>query len=193
MVGQPHELYRERYGGEDVTPVDTGEFAAPQGYFVVGYRGGEAVACGGWRGRDGRTDPELRDDDAEIKRMYVVDGHRGRGYARAVLAELERTAAAAGRRRIVLETGTLQPEAIGLYRSAGYEPMPRFGVYRCEPNSRCFTKPLTAAVAGAVSHVPAFSEPLEAALDQPAIAVAPEGSERGPAVPEVVAGMVEVP
>jgi GNAT superfamily N-acetyltransferase len=78
----------------------------------------------------------------EIKRMFVVDAMRGRGFARAVLAELERAAAGAGARRMVLETGLLQPEAIALYRSSGYHPMPNFGVYRCAPNSRCFAKPL---------------------------------------------------
>ena len=65
-------------------------------------------------------DPELRDGDAEIKRMYVIAAHRGRGIARAVLAELERTAAAAGRRPMVLETGDRQPEAVALYTSSGY-------------------------------------------------------------------------
>ena len=74
--------------------------------------------------------------------MFVAAAHRGRGYARAVLAELERTAAAAGRRRTVLETGTRQPEAIALYTSAGYAPMAAFGVYRDSPNCRCFAKPL---------------------------------------------------
>jgi ribosomal protein S18 acetylase RimI-like enzyme len=49
--------------------------------------------------------------------MFVVAAHRGRGHARAVLAELERSAAAAGRRRTVLETGTRQPEAIALYKA----------------------------------------------------------------------------
>jgi len=82
------------------------------------------------------------DGDAELKRMYVVDRARGRGFARRLLAELERTAAGAGARRMVLETGTRQPEAIGLYRSAGYHPIPGFGVYRCAPGSRYFGKPL---------------------------------------------------
>jgi GNAT superfamily N-acetyltransferase len=74
--------------------------------------------------------------------MFVLLTHRGWGYARAVLAELERTAAAAGRRRAVLETGTRQPEAIALYTSAGYLPIARFGVYRDAPNSRCYAKDL---------------------------------------------------
>ena len=82
---------------------------------------GDPVACGGWRvaRTAGPTAAPARDGDAEVKRMFVHAAHRGRGHARAVLAELERTAAAAGRRRAVLETGTRQPEAIALYTSAG--------------------------------------------------------------------------
>lgn len=142
LIAAVQQVYVDRYGDTDVTPVDPAEFAAPRGFFVVGYLGGVPVASGGWRARDSGVDPELRDGDAEIKRMYVVDGHRGRGFARAVLAELERSAAAAGRRRMVLETGTRQPEAMALYVSAGYAPMPRFGAYRCAPDSCCFAKPV---------------------------------------------------
>ncbi|WP_300007674.1 GNAT family N-acetyltransferase [Pseudonocardia sp.] len=146
LIAEVQAVYRERYGDEDITPLDPAQFAPPLGHFTVGYAGGIAVACGGWRarGRDG-ADPELRDGDAEIKRMYVAAAHRGRGYARAVLAELERTAAARGRRRTILETGTRQPEAIALYRSEGYAPIPGFGAYRCEPDSRCFAKTLPLA------------------------------------------------
>ena len=150
LTAAVQDVYRERYGGGDDTPIDPGEFAAPQGCFVIGYLDGVAVASGGWRARDAGSDPALRDGDAEIKRMYVRPGHRGRGFARALLAELERTAAAVGRRRVVLETGTRQPEAIALYTSAGFSPMPKFGLYRDEPGSRCFAKPLPPrALAGA--------------------------------------------
>ncbi len=72
-----------------------------------------------------------------------------------MLAELERTAAAAGRRRMMLETGVPQPDAIALYTSAGYEPMTRFGDYRDSPNSRCYAKPLALMAAGG----PAATEP----------------------------------
>lgn len=146
LIAELQQVYRERYGDEDATPVDPAEFAAPRGFFAVGYVDAQAVACGGWRARDGGEDPEIHDGDAELKRMYVAATHRGRGYARLVLAELERAAALAGRIRIVLETGTLQPEAIALYASAGYAPMPNFGTYRCEPDSRCFAKPLRTRV-----------------------------------------------
>ena len=146
--------YVQRYGGEDATPVEPGEFARPRGAFVVGYVDGGPVACGGWRARDAlHGDGALRDGDAEIKRMFVPAGHRGRGFARAVLAELERLAAAVGRRRAVLETGTRQPEAIALYASAGYTPVEPFGVYRDAPGCRCFAKHLAStARAGGSYH-----------------------------------------
>ncbi len=144
LIEELQQIYRDRYGDDgDTTPVDTAEFAPPLGHFVVGYAtgpaGDEPVACGGWRARDG-GDPALRAGDAELKRMYVREGHRGRGFARSLLAELERSAAEAGRRRLVLETGTAQPEAIALYTSSGYHRIPNFGVYREDPNSRCFAK-----------------------------------------------------
>ena len=117
------------------------EFAAPRGHFLVGYLDGVPVACGGWRAHDVAED-SLRPGDAEIKRMYVQDGLRGRGLSRLVLAALEDAARAAGRTRMVLETGTLQPEAIGLYESSGYRRIANFGVYRDHPDSLCYGKEL---------------------------------------------------
>ena len=99
----------------------------PHGLFLVGYLDGTPVATGGWR-RHG-------EHDAEIKRMYVNAAARGRGLARAVLAELEETARAAGLHRLVLETGDEQPEAIALYRSSGYTPVTPFGYYADAPES----------------------------------------------------------
>jgi GNAT superfamily N-acetyltransferase len=135
--------YVERYGGRDESPVDALMFDPPHGLFVVGYLDGEPVASGAWRRR---TDvPRLGAAAvAEIKRMYVVPAARGAGHARVVLAELERTAAEAGVEVLVLETGLRQPEAIGLYESSGYEPIPPFGHYRDSPVNRCFAKRLHA-------------------------------------------------
>jgi GNAT superfamily N-acetyltransferase len=139
LVERLQAYYRVIYGGTDDTPVDASEFAAPCGRFVVGYVDGVPVACGGWRGRDG-GDPGLLNGDAEVKRMFVEPAERGRGHGRAVLAHLERTAARAGRLRMVLETAVLQPEAIGLYLSAGYVPMTPFGTYRDGQGSRHYAK-----------------------------------------------------
>ena len=120
-----------RYGGGDATPVDPAEFSAPNGAFLVAYVDGVPLACGGWRVNGG---------DAEIKRMYVVPAGRGRGVARRILAELEASARAAGITRVILETGTKQPEAITLYTSSGYTRIPGYGIYAGESDCRCFAK-----------------------------------------------------
>ncbi|MGD9526903.1 GNAT family N-acetyltransferase [Pseudonocardia sp.] len=148
LVAAVQQEYVQRYGGGDGTPVDPAEFAPPRGWFVVGYAGGEPVAAGGFRVRSGAEDAAVCHGDAEIKRMYVADHHRGRGFARAVLAELERVARELGCRRTILETGTRQPEAVALYRSAGYVAIPPFGIYREHPACRCFAKALLVPVRG---------------------------------------------
>ena len=126
--------YVVRYGGPDEAPIDAAEFAPPRGLFLLAELDGEPAGCGGWR--------SLGDGRAEIKRMFTVAAFRHRGVARAVLAELERTAAAAGIGELVLETGAVQPEAIALYLSAGYDPIVGFGHYAGAPLSRAFGKRL---------------------------------------------------
>ncbi|MFF2651835.1 GNAT family N-acetyltransferase [Streptomyces sp. NPDC058045] len=135
--------YDERYGdGGDITPLDPAMFEPPRGLYLLGYdEAGTPVATGGWRSQD-QNEEGYTDGDAEIKRMYVVPEARGRGLSRRILAALEADARAAGRLRMVLETGTKQPEAIALYLSSGYRPCPRFGHYRFDELSRCYAKSL---------------------------------------------------
>ncbi|GAA2310669.1 GNAT family N-acetyltransferase [Streptomyces hawaiiensis] len=135
--------YAVRYGDDgDATPMAASDFDPPNGVYLIAYdEHGTPVASGGWRTQDTNGEGNL-DGDAELKRMYVVDALRGRGLARRVLAALEEDARAAGRRRMVLETGTKQPEAIALYTSSGYEPCTKFGYYRFHDASRCFAKRL---------------------------------------------------
>lgn len=99
------------------------------------------MATGGWRSQDENGEGN-QDGDAELKRMFVVRDMRGRGLARRILTALEDDARDAGRVRMVLETGTEQPEAIALYTSSGYEPCAKFGYYRAYEESRCYAKPL---------------------------------------------------
>jgi GNAT superfamily N-acetyltransferase len=117
--------YVQRYGGEgDTAPIDADEFRS--GRFVMAYVDGEPAAMGGWRPHG---------TDAEIKRMYVRPAFQRLGLARAILDDLERTAVRAGFTHLILETGLAQPEAIALYRSAGYADVPAFGYYADEPDS----------------------------------------------------------
>lgn len=130
LTGEVQAEYVLRYGGPDESPIDDDEFRAPGGTFLLGYLDGQAVAMGGWR-RHPADHPETgwAAPAAEVKRMYVSAEVRGAGFARAMLAELERTAAEAGVRWLLLETGTKQPEALALYHSSGYESVPSFGHY----------------------------------------------------------------
>ncbi|MFJ6740702.1 GNAT family N-acetyltransferase [Streptomyces sp. NPDC091279] len=135
--------YHVRYGdGGDATVLAAADFVPPNGVYLIAYdEAGVPVATGGWRSQDSNGEGNL-DGDAEVKRMYVTAGLRGRGLARRILAALEDDARAAGRLRMVLETGVKQPEAIALYTSSGYEPCEKFGYYRHHEASRCFAKSL---------------------------------------------------
>jgi GNAT superfamily N-acetyltransferase len=147
LITEVQAEYVLRYGGPDETPVDPAEFVAPQGIFVVGYAGGAPVATGGWR-RVVTEDPDLTraGSRAEIKRMYVAESFRGLGFARAILALLEQAARTDGIDWLVLETGSLQPEAVALYRSSGYQDVPAFGHYACAPMSLHLGKRVSADV-----------------------------------------------
>ena len=61
--------------------------------------------------------------------MFVVPGFRGRGIGRAVLRALEEEARRLGARRLVLETGTRQRSALGLYRDEGFAEIQPYGTY----------------------------------------------------------------
>jgi GNAT superfamily N-acetyltransferase len=131
LVAEAKREIMARYG-EDTEP---GGPPASADVFLVARDGdGSVLGCGALR----RVDVE----SFEIKRMYTRPSARGRGVARAVLSELEREAAALGARRVLLETGTLQHEAIALYESAGYGAIPCFGVYAGAPQSLCYQRRL---------------------------------------------------
>ncbi len=136
LTAEVQEEYVRRYGSPDDAPIGRDQFAAPLGRFVLMYDDGEPVAMGGWRMMAAEGASRLVGGPAaELKRMYVVPHRRGRGHARAVLADLELSAAAAGAEWLVLETGLMQPEAITLYQHSGYLPIPAFGHYATSVNS----------------------------------------------------------
>lgn len=141
LIDEVQQYYAELYGGPDTAPTTPADFVLPTGLFLVGHADGAPVATGAWRRHDA-DEPGYVDGDVELKRMYVIPAMQGRGYARAILAELERTARAEGHRRMVLSTGAPQVAAIQLYLSSGYELVAPFGFYRDKPLVRCYVKPL---------------------------------------------------
>jgi len=124
---------RERYGVDDPEP-GVHPSAADMTSFYVAYVNGEPAACGGLRAIDS--------EHGEIKRMYVAPARRGSGLAPAILETLEADGRSRGWTRIVLETGTSQPDAVRLYEREGYHPIPLFGDYIGEETSLCFEKVL---------------------------------------------------
>ena len=104
--------------------------------FFAGFLGESAVACGAVK---------LRNDDGrygEIKRLFVAEPMRGRGYAKTLMQRLEQFALEHGIGTIRLETGTLQPEALELYRRLAYVERGPFGRYRPDPFSVFMEKTL---------------------------------------------------
>ena len=63
----------------------------------------------------------------ELKRFYLRPEFRGLGLGRRLVETLEAEARARGCSALKLEAGVLQPEAISLYRSAGFEDGECFG------------------------------------------------------------------
>jgi GNAT superfamily N-acetyltransferase len=133
-------FYREqvgRYGFADPVELDSSEYAAPNGVFVVAYRCAVPVGCGGYRWLD-RSACTI-----EIKKAYVLPGSRGQGAGRAVMSWLERHAIAGGARRALLETGVRNTAALHLFTRAGYQPTDGYVEDRDPAINRAFAKPLT--------------------------------------------------
>jgi len=149
MVAAAQEELTQRYGSGDANPIEAVQFDPPEGGFVVAWLDGRPVGCGGWRTISHWTEPAADwteqvgvDDVAEIKRMYVSAEARNAGVATAILKALEDSARASGMRRMILETGLAQPEAIALYSKLGYEKIPNYGHYRDEPDCVSFGRDL---------------------------------------------------
>jgi len=122
------------YPAESNHMLDVASLRQPQVAFLVARVDGKAQGCGavldsgeGW---------------AEVKRMFVSPAARGLKLGRRLLDEIEAIAARRGVRVLRLEMGGLQPEALGLYRSAGFVEIGPFGAYGPDPVSIFMEKTL---------------------------------------------------
>ena len=121
LIELVQQEYVQRYGGRDGAVVDPAEFRAPAGLFLIADVDGVSAGCGAWRVHA----PGV----VELKRMYVEPAWRRMGLAALIVDVLEETALAAGHRSAVLNSGVRQPEALALYATLGYEPVPGYGIY----------------------------------------------------------------
>ncbi len=101
---------------------------------IVCFQNDTAIGCGTFKPYDKTT--------VEIKRMFVQPAYRGQGIAASILKELELWAAELNYSACILETGKKQPEAISLYKKAGYTITKNYGQYENVENSVCMAKTL---------------------------------------------------
>jgi putative acetyltransferase len=99
---------------------------------VVVYDYKTPIGCGCFK--------KIDSDTVEIKRMFVKDDQRGKGISKMIMHELEVWAKELGFKRIILETGFKQPEAIGLYERSGYHQIENYGPYIGMTGSLCMEK-----------------------------------------------------
>jgi ribosomal protein S18 acetylase RimI-like enzyme len=107
-----NERFDAGFEVDGALPLPADEMRAPAGCFVVAYRDGEVIGCGGLKLHGS--------DPAEVKRVWVDRSARGLGLARRLLTDLEDRARAAGAPAVQLDTNRALTEAIALYRSTGY-------------------------------------------------------------------------
>jgi DNA-binding MarR family transcriptional regulator/GNAT superfamily N-acetyltransferase len=108
------------------------EVRPPNGAFVIAYLREEAIGCGAVKHHPGNV--------TDIKRMWLAESARGLGLGRRLLEHLEQLAREHGSSEAHIETSDVLPEAVALYRSAGYLEVAPFND---EPFAdRWFAKPL---------------------------------------------------
>ena len=112
----------ESHHGIDVTALSQSNVI----FAVARNPSGQAVACGAI---------VIESAYGELKRMFTLPSHRGKGVARSLVQWLEAQAQARGCHLFMLETGYLQPEAIALYERLGYSRRGPFGPYTEDLNS----------------------------------------------------------
>ena len=122
MDGEEHSFYNQFNGIAVLDQV------------VVAYEGDVPIGCGAIKKYDSSS--------MEVKRMFVLPQHRGKGIAKKILEALERWSFELGYKKCVLETGKRQKEAVLLYKAANYVKTPNYGPYVQMENSICFEKEL---------------------------------------------------
>lgn len=126
---------------------DPGEIEPPHpdaAWLLLRDDAGHVVGCGAVQPLR-TTLPDAPAEHGEIKRVYVDPAHRGRGHSRVLMDALVELARGLGYTWLQLETGTVQHEAVGLYRSSGWQPLPAYGQYAHDPRTVCFGLPLAPA------------------------------------------------
>lgn len=109
------------YPAESRFGLDLAELLAQAVRFFVARLDGRTVGCGGYA--------LGRNQDAELKRIFVLPAVRGQGVGRTPVLAIEQAAAAEQVGWMRLETGVKSGEALHLYRHLGYIERGPFDAY----------------------------------------------------------------
>ncbi len=129
LIETSDRFYSGLYPSESNHLTSSDELRQKNMIFIGARVDGNLVASGAAR---------LMSDDgdyAEIKRVFVLNSHRGQGLSLAIMQFLEQEVMNHGIRLMRLETGVRQDAAIGLYRKLGYHERGPFGAYQSDPHS----------------------------------------------------------
>jgi GNAT superfamily N-acetyltransferase len=127
-----HELWNELQ--EDQAQYDQYNKVPDLDTVVLLYVNGQPAASGCFK--------KYNDDTIEVKRMFVVKKHRGRGLSKTILTELESWAMEKGFKYAILETSIHFIPATTLYKSSGYKIIPNYDQYEGLTDSVCMKKEL---------------------------------------------------
>lgn len=114
------------------------QMAGPDMTVFVAREDGRAIAMGALRRHPGSI--------GEVKRMYTMPDHQGRGIGGRVLAEIEALARREGLASLVLETGNNFDAALRVYQRGGFQACGRVLDYSPTPYTAFFEKPLSISV-----------------------------------------------
>lgn len=138
LLNSLDEYLHSLYPSESIHGLDINFILSPSVRFFVARCEHKAVGCGGLKLNSAGF--------AEAKRMFVLPSYRGTGIGKNILKRIEQEAQIEKYTSLYLETGIHQPEAIGLYSSAGFVERGPFGGYGPDPLSVFMEKDLLHAV-----------------------------------------------
>jgi putative acetyltransferase len=133
VEGLAREL-RERYGDAANEAFYPADVQVPGGAFVIAWLGERPLGFGAFG--------PLRPGVGELKRVFVEKDVRQQGVGGRILGQLEAVARRTGYDALRVAPRVTQPEAVHLYTSAGYAPIPRYGRYVDDPLYLCLEKRL---------------------------------------------------
>jgi len=110
-----------------------GKYREPEGVLLLLKIGGKFCGCCALK--------PLEEKICELKRLFVLEEHRGRGFSKVLMERILIEARQRGYVKIRLDTLDVMKPAVGLYKSFGFEEISAY-IYNPLPGALYFEKVL---------------------------------------------------